>query len=142
MMVTKDIVELFQEGNEKYAVQVVKHHYTPSTEMKFLNQKQSIYNRKNWSSVILFNSDRCRALTPMTVNHAAGLYLHRFEWLEDSEIGDLSYRWNHLVGEIEWPDEECPPANIHWTLGGPYFDDYIDTDFNELWFAEKEIMNG
>jgi len=141
MLITDDIVKLFQQQNQRYAVQVIKHDYTPSTATKFLNQKQSVYRRKNWSSVILFNCERCQALTPTHVNHQSGMYLHRFEWLEDCEIGELTPEWGHLVGEYSW-NEPYPPANIHWTLGGPYFDETKDEEFNELWFAEKEKMNG
>ena len=138
MMVTDDIVKLFQQQSDRYAMQVIKHDYTPSTETKFLNQVQSRYKRKNWSSVMLFNNERCKALTPRAINHQSGMYLHQFEWLEDFEIGELAPEWGHLVGEYPW-DLPYPPANIHWTLGGPYFDDYIDTDFNELWFAGFSI---
>ena len=43
---------------------VCKHDYTPSPARKFLNQIQTIYPRKNWSSVMVMNNARCRALTP------------------------------------------------------------------------------
>jgi len=140
MMVTSDIVELFQEANEKYAVHVVKHDYTPKTETKFLGQPQSVYERKNWSAVMLFNNSRCRQLTPQYVNTASGLQLHRFHWLHDSEIGSLPGKWNFLVGEYEKP--KSVPANIHWTIGGPWFPEYVKTDYADLWFAEKDRVNG
>lgn len=140
MMVTADIVELFQQGNERHAVSVVKHDYIPHDEVKFLDHKQTPYERKNWSSVILFNNPRCRALTPHYVNTASGLDLHRFLWLHDSEIGKLDEEWNYLVGEykqLPWP-----PKNIHWTVGGPWFPQYKDTDYADLWFAERELIRG
>ena len=34
-----------------------------------------------------------------------------------------------------------PAAKIvHYTLGGPYFDDYRDCDYAAEWFAEFESM--
>jgi len=29
---------------------------------------------------------------------------------------------------------------VHYTLGGPYFDDYRDCDYAAEWFAERESM--
>jgi len=140
MLVTQDIVGLFQQASDAYAVQVVQHDYTPKTGNKFLDQQQTAYPRKNWSSVMLFNNGACRALTPRTVNEWSGLTLHRFEWLHDRQIGRLPVEWNYLVGEYEPPDEI--PANIHWTLGGPWFEAYHDALFADLWYHEKELMNG
>lgn len=140
MMVTRDIVELFQCHNDRYAVSVVKHDYTPNGTVKFLDQPQTPYPRKNWSSVMLFNNPQCRDLNPRTVNTQTGLDLHRFTWLHDSQIGELSSTWNFLVGEQEMPDEV--PANIHWTLGGPWFAETRNAPYAGLWFDELERVNG
>lgn len=140
MLVTEDIVQLFQEANDRYAVQVVKHDYSPATETKFLNQPQSAYRRKNWSSVILFNNHRCRELTPRFINTATGLDLHQFNWLHDMEIGELPVTWNWLVGEYEKPD--YLPFNLHWTIGGPWFPEYRNADYADLWFAERSLIYG
>lgn len=140
MLVTRDIVELFQQANERYAVQVVQHDYEPTTERKFLDQVQTRYPRKNWSSVILFNNSHCRILNPMMVNLMTGLELHRFTWISNCQIGPITPEWNYLVGEEQKPD--TVPANIHWTLGGPWFEAYHDADYADLWFHEKELMNG
>lgn len=142
MMVTRDIVELFQHANERYSVQVCKHDYTPKTETKFLGQIQSPYNRKNWSAVMLFNNARCRALNPNLVNTASGLHLHRFQWCHDMEIGDLPLEWNYLLGEFDKPDYDNLPANLHWTIGGPWFKEYRDADCADLWFAERKMIYG
>lgn len=148
MMVTKDIQTLFKQADERYAVQVCKHDYVPTTERKFLDQPQTSYPRKNWSSVMLFNNQKCRVLTPDVVNNANGLYLHRFNWLHDSQIGELPLTWNWLVGEygvVEFYKEHgnlgAVPANLHWTLGGPWFDEFKETAWADLWRKEKEMMN-
>jgi hypothetical protein len=119
------------------AVLVCKHDYTPRTERKFLGHLQTKYTRKNWSSLMLFNNARCRSLTSDYVNTAAGLELHRFAWIDDASIGELSLDWNWLVGEYE----HNPNARIvHFTIGGPYFAAYRDCDYAAEWFAERDSM--
>ena len=119
------------------AVLVCKHDYTPRTERKFLGHVQTKYTRKNWSSLMLFNNARCRSLTSDYVNTASGLELHRFAWVDDASIGELSLDWNWLVGEYEYN----PNARIvHFTIGGPYFAAYRDCDYAAEWFAERDSM--
>ena len=139
MLCRADIAELERQIalQADKAVLVCKHDYTPKTERKFLNQVQSKYARKNWSSLMIFNNQRCRALTSEYVNAASGLALHRFEWIDESAIGELPLEWNWLVGEYNYN----PAAKIvHYTIGGPYFDDYRNCDYAEEWFAELESM--
>lgn len=135
MLCRGDIAELFNIENDA-AVSVVKHDYTPKTADKFLGAVQTVYPKKNWSSVMLFNNDKCRALTPGYVNTATGLELHQFHWTD--KVGDLPPEWNHLVGEYA-PN---PGAKlVHYTLGGPYFDEYAECEFSSDWFQEQEYMN-
>ncbi len=140
MLVLDDMAELWKLRDDQYAVQVVKHDHVPEEETKFLGQAQTKYEKKNWSSVMLFNNAKCTALTPDYVNTATGLDLHRFNWLgNDDLIGEIPHRWNHLVGY----DKTVPVAevsNLHYTIGGPYFDDYKDTDYAAEWFAERDAM--
>ena len=139
MLCRGDVAELTEciERNQDKAVLVCKHDYVPKTERKFLDQVQTKYPRKNWSSLMLFNNERCTALTPEYVNRAPGLDLHRFIWTEDARIGELPLKWNWLVGEYGYnPDAKI----VHYTLGGPYFDDYRDCDYAEEWFAECRSM--
>ena len=140
MLCRADMAELaaFAERSGDKAVLVCKHDYVPKTERKFLGQIQTRYPRKNWSSLMLFNNARCTALTPQYVNGATGLELHRFAWLEDAVIGELPLAWNWLVGEYE----HDPGAKIvHYTLGGPYFDEYRGCDYAEEWFEENRRAN-
>jgi hypothetical protein len=138
MLALDDIAKLYDLRDERYAVMVVKHAHAPSETVKFLNQPQSRYEKKNWSSVMLFNNARCRALTPEYVNKASGLALHRFEWLEREDlIGSLPSGWNHLVGY----DAPRPDASlVHFTIGGPYFHEYRDCEYAQHWFAERDAM--
>ena len=139
MLCRTDIAQLasFVESEKGKAVLVCKHDYVPKTERKFLDQVQTRYARKNWSSLMLFNNERCRALTPDYVNSASGLDLHRFAWVEDRLIGELPLEWNWLVGEYAFN----PAAKIaHYTLGGPYFEEYRSCDYADEWFAERRQM--
>jgi len=118
-------------------VLVCKHDYVPRTERKFLDQVQTKYTRKNWSSLMIFNNARCRALSADYVNSASGLDLHRFAWVDDQSIGGLALEWNWLVGEYP---HNASARIVHFTLGGPYFDAYRNCDYAEEWFAEFESM--
>ena len=138
MLVLRDIAELWRLRDERYAVMVVQHDHVPRESVKFLGQPQSKYGKKNWSSVMLFNNARCRALTPDYVNRASGLELHQFKWLEsDDLIGALPHAWNHLVG-YNAPRRDA--ALVHFTLGGPYFPDYADCEYAEAWRTERDAM--
>jgi len=141
MIVTSDIKQLWDLREEKYAVMCVKHDYTPSSERKFLDQIQTVYPKKNWSSVMLFNNAKCASLTPEVVQHEDGLFLHQFKWLESEElIGELPNTWNFLVGEEEKLEHDQLPDLIHYTLGGPYFEKYKGCDYEETWEKYKALM--
>ncbi|HZQ72933.1 MAG TPA: glycosyltransferase [Burkholderiales bacterium] len=139
MLCRADLAEL--EAQTKHqsdkALLVCRHDYVPRTERKFLGQVQTRYERKNWSSVMLFNNERCRALTPEYVNRAPGLDLHRFRWLGDGDIGSLPLEWNWLVGEYPF---NAAAKIAHFTIGGPYFPEYRDCDYAQEWFEEFESL--
>jgi hypothetical protein len=138
MLVLDDIANLYRLRDERYAVMVVKHNHVPKETVKFLGEPQSKYEKKNWSSVMLFNNARCRALTPEYVNTATGLELHQFKWLPGDElIGALPDRWNHLVG---YNPPRRDAGLVHYTLGGPYFDEYRNCEYSKEWFAERDAM--
>lgn len=138
MLVLDDIARLWALRDERYAVQVVKHHHVPKEDTKFLGAKQTKYEKKNWSSVILFNNAKCRALTPEYVNTATGLELHQFKWLNnDNLIGEIPHRWNHLVG-YDAPNPDV--SLVHYTIGGPYFEEYTDCEHGDAWREELRRM--
>jgi len=139
MLCRADFAALAREAERQpdKAVLVCKHDYMPNPRNKFLNQVQTIYPRKNWSSVMLFNNEKCRALTPETVNTAAGLDLHRFTWTRDELIGELALEWNWLVEEYK----HNPEARVvHYTRGGPWFEEYRNCDYADEWRAELKLM--
>jgi hypothetical protein len=138
MIVRDDIAKLWAMRDERYAVQVVKHHHVPKEEVKFLGAKQTKYEKKNWSSVMLMNCGKCRALTPEYVNSASGLELHQFKWLEsESLIGEIPSKWNHLVG---YDAPRADAALVHFTIGGPYFPEYEHCEYSDEWRKERDDM--
>ena len=139
MLVREDIAKLWALRDDRYAVQVVKHVHVPKEEVKFLGAVQTKYEKKNWSSVMLINCAKCRALTPEFVNQASGLELHQFKWLgNDDLIGEIPSKWNHLVA---YDPHRTDASLLHYTIGGPWFKEYEQTEFAAEWFAEKDHMN-
>ena len=140
MVMLDDVARLWALKDDRYAVQVVQHRHVPKESIKFLEHAQTKYEKKNWSSVMLFNNRRCKALTPDYVNTATGLELHQFKWLgDDGLIGELPKRWNHLVDY----DPALPLAElslVHYTTGGPYFADYKGCGYADVWLTERDRM--
>jgi len=138
MLMRRDIAELWRLRDDHYAVMVVKHDHVPEESTKFLGEPQTSYEKKNWSSVMLFNNALCQSLTPDYVNRASGLDLHQFAWLENDDlIGALPHEWNHLVG---YNPPRPDAALVHFTLGGPYFPEHADCEYADEWRAEQEAM--
>ncbi|MBC2651531.1 glycosyltransferase [Novosphingobium aerophilum] len=136
---TQDVNAVFEGLDGTKAVYCVQHDYTPVNDVKMDGKKQTAYPRKNWSSFMLFNGAHpdVKALTPDVVNSATPAFLHRFEWISDpAAIGSLPLHWNFLEGEYPRPDKV--PAAIHYTNGGPWFDNWQEVDFAGLWLAERD----
>lgn len=135
---TADVTSVLDGLSAEKAVYVVQHEYDPAHDIKMDGKKQTRYPRKNWSSFMLFNTAHpdVRALSPDIVNSAAPAFLHRFEWIKDqSHIGALDLDWNFLEGEYAKP--EATPRVIHFTNGGPWFEEWQDVDFADIWRAEE-----
>lgn len=132
--------EIFELVDDRYAVMVVKHEYNVEEGRKMDNQMQLPYPRKNWSSVILWNCahPKNRLLDLETVNTATPKFLHRFEWLDDHEIGELAPEWNWLVGWYQEPRDGKPKV-IHYTEGGPWFLETRNCDYDLVW--KQELIN-
>lgn len=145
MIVKGDVAELFDDALYPMAglgVRVVKHDYKTTAPRKYLGAVNEDYPRKNWSSVILFNNEFFpnRKLTPEFVSQSTGEFLHRFQWLEDDQIGDLDKGWNVLADE---PNQA--PYNeaklIHFTIGTPCFNEYQYCQYADDWHRVKDEMN-
>ncbi len=115
MLWRADVKDLFALAQDQYAVMVVKHVHLPPEKTKIVGVVQTHFERKNWASVMLFNSDSCRIET-RDVSEASKMYLHQFQWLDDSLIGGLPEAWNWLDG---WSGREIEPKIVHFTRGTP-----------------------
>lgn len=127
-----DLKDLLDLTDDSKAVMVVKHDYRPAEKTKMDGQRQELYRRKNWSSLILWN---CRhpansALTRKEVNHRPGSFLHGFKWLDDELIGGLPEQWNWLEG---WSSPDITPCAVHMTRGVPTMRGYEDIPFADEW---------
>ncbi len=140
MICLKDISLLWALRDQSKAVQVVKHQYKTKAHSKYLGNKNADYPRKNWSSVILWNCShpKHKLLTPDFVMQQTGAFLHRFSWLEDHDIGELSKEWNWLTTEY---DDNYDPNLLHYTLGTPCFKDYKNCDMSDVWHRTHARVN-
>lgn len=132
-------------GAGRIAVACVKHEYQPAEATKMDGAIQTVYPRKNWSSMVLYNCGHPKnvaALTPEAVSTQTGAFLHRFAWLDDDEIGEVPFAWNFLVGHnrVDPADPDTRPRAIHYTSGGPWFERYRDCEFADLWLKEAEEL--
>ena len=132
MVCLSDIKILKNFFDPNIAVSVVKHNYKTKHKTKYFGQKNEDYPRKNWSSVIIWNCEhpKNKILTPKFISQKEGSFLHRFNWLNDEEIGELPKSWNWLAIEYE---EKKDLDLIHYTLGTPCFKDYSKKQLSEYW---------
>ena len=135
----ENVEKILNNIDESKAVYCVQHDYTPKEKHKMDGQKQTIYPRKNWSSFILFNCSHPsnKKLSVDLVNSETGSYLHQFKWLKDSEIGSLDERWNWLEGWTSKHNNKKPFA-VHYTRGGPWFEEWQDVEFANEWIEERD----
>ena len=131
----ENVENLFALADDKYAVMCVQHEFNPKPGLKMDGQVQTVYPRKNWSSVVLWNcshpsNEKISVDRVNNPNHD-GAFFHRFSWLHDDEIGKLPCDWNWLVGWYK-PEDGTPRA-IHYTEGGPWFKNYRNCEYNEQW---------
>lgn len=127
-----DVAKLLHLFDPQYAVQVVKHDHRPTELTKMGGVPQTLYARKNWSSVMLWNTDHTanQRLSLDAVNNWPGRDLHAFSWLHDSEIGALPARWNWLVGEQPKPRAI---GIAHFTRGGPWLTEWRPAAHDHIW---------
>lgn len=135
-----DVKKIFDQADNKYAIMCAQHDYTPKEGTKMDGQVQHVYPRKNWSSMMLINcgSYTNGVLTKDLINNETktGAYFHRFSWVPDAEVGELSHEWNWLVGWYKEPKDGKPKA-LHYTEGGPWFKEYENCEYALEWYKAK-----
>jgi lipopolysaccharide biosynthesis glycosyltransferase len=138
MVVLDDIAKLWAERENHYfdkAVVVVKHDYKTRNPRKYIGTPMEAdnvdYPGKNRSSVMLWNCGHYanRRLSPQFVQESPGSFLHRFQWLEERQVGELPTQWNALVGE----QDISAASLLHYTCGAPGFAHYAHCDGARHW---------
>jgi hypothetical protein len=117
MICQADIAQLWDQRDDQYAVMVRKHkQQVPLGSRKFLDQDQTAYERKNWSSLMLINGKH-PAWDSVDPNKDPGLGLHTFGKFSDNLIGEIEGEWNYLA----MPGDSGLRSKLaHFTLGGPW----------------------
>ena len=129
-----DVADLFGEVRvgQGHHLMVVKHDYRPREREKMDGVLQTVYERKNWSSVMLINPSKCQTWDRFAVNNWAGGLLHQFSgFLVDEEIGEIGAEWNWLEGHTS-PDIE--PKLVHYTRGSPDMPGHEDAAYADEWW--------
>jgi lipopolysaccharide biosynthesis glycosyltransferase len=140
MVVKHDIAELFDSFQYGHALAVVKHDYQSRARAKFRGQVNQDYPRKNWSSVVLWYCGHFahKQMTREHLGNSSAEYLHRFGWLQDTQIQALDPSWNVLADE---PKQAKDPKIVHYTLGTPCFPEYEQCQYAGLWHQARANLN-
>lgn len=110
-------------------VAVVKHPMLITQEHAKMDGKVNRpYARKYWSSLMVFDNEKCKVLTPLVVNTQSAEWLHRLEWAGE-DISELPATYNYLVGYYGFDN----PKAVHFTDGGPWLSEYKNVPFSKEW---------
>ena len=135
-----DPLKILENVDPSKAVYVCKHPgYIPNSQIKMDGIAQHRAYRKNWASFTLFNNEHPKnsTLTPHYLNnYRPGIDFHQFRWLDDEDIGSLPLEWNCMD---DYYHLENPKA-IHYTDGGPWFDNYQETMYSDIWNEEYKWL--
>ena len=134
MLCLGDVKQLDDLDMTPYALRVVQHDYQPTNGVKMYGCVQTSYPRKNWSSMMLMDCAKLKLWTKQVIESQTGAYLHRFQDVPDAAIGELPKTWNTL----DWMDEQT--QLIHYTNGGPWFDDYKDHPHAGVWYKHRDEL--
>jgi lipopolysaccharide biosynthesis glycosyltransferase len=132
MVCLGDIRELAELEMTGLALRVVQHDYQPTAATKMDGAVQTVYPRKNWSSLMLMNCAELTLWTREVVDTKSGAYLHRFQDVPDEKIGEIPKTWNTL----DWMDEQT--KLIHYTSGGPWFEQCKDHPYGAAWLQARD----
>jgi hypothetical protein len=61
------------------------------------------------------------------------------QWAKDEDIGSLPVTWNWLEGWNEKPAQGTPNV-VHFTRGGPWFPEWQNVDYGDLWRQEEAAL--
>ncbi len=125
--------DLCRTQHSTKALTVVPRQYASTSTTKMDGCKQEAYPRKLQSAMMLFNMKHPgnSELGISEVNSWKGSRLHNFEWLTGNEIGYLPPEWHSLNTDV------AARGVIHYTEGGPWFDNYRSCAMANEWINEK-----
>ncbi len=135
-----DVGELLEFAEPACAVMCVQHDHRPRESEKMGGLKQTVYGRKNWSSLMLMMPARCRGLTKYAINNQSGRWLHAMCWAGEEDMGALPEEWNWLEG---WSPPELKPKVVHFTRGTPDLAGSEDASYAaEWWESARDQKSG
>jgi lipopolysaccharide biosynthesis glycosyltransferase len=134
MLCFADIKELDDLEMKSFALRVVKHNYVPTNRVKMYGCPQTSYPRKNSSSLMLMDCAKLKVWSKSVVETETGAYLHQFQDIPESLIGDIPEEWNSL------DTFKMGTKLLHFTNGGPWFEQYRQHPHAGLWFATRAEM--
>ncbi len=89
--------------------------------------------RFEWSSLMFFNNEKCRELTPELIE--AGTPMD-FKWA--ASVGEFPEQWNHLIGyRPPMPDAKL----VHFSMGIPVWPETAKSEFAKEWWDTFKRMN-
>lgn len=137
------VFDMFHNYNssesKKKALMCCQHDYTPKTNVKMDGKTQTFFKRKNWSSFMIIDNahKKIKTLNTLTINGQSGKFLHQFDFLEDSDIGEISLEWNWLVGYYTEISGIFSPKALHFTDGGPWLENYKNCPYSDIYTIYK-----
>ena len=118
-------------------ISLAPHHATnPSRLVNHADHALYSSKRRGKGRWQVFDDTLLEAIERRRVLEAALLVLLALNTISDG-IMFLDREWNFLEGEYEKPDQI--PMCVHYTNGGPWFDDWQDVDFGDEWRAERDL---
>lgn len=91
-------------------------------------------HRFEWPSVMFFNNEKCKRLTPEFIDDETSKPMS-FGWADT--VGELPAEYNHLVGY----DEPKAAKIVHYTAGLPCWPETWNCPYSEEWRAEFKACN-
>lgn len=131
-----------KEFNDSKALMVVKHDFTPTTQVKMDGCLQVNYDRKLWSAFMCFNTNHqaLDVLTPNLVNNQSGSFLHKLNWINDSNLGAISEDYQFIPGHSD--KRGFKPLIVHYTEKAPWFSGSNESkdEYADMWWDELEEL--
>jgi hypothetical protein len=134
----RDSPELMAPWVEDDPVSCVQH---PKMDVisptKFKGHKNEWYEKKWWSSMMVFNCehyDVVENLTLENINSKPASWLHRMDWA--SSIGNIPKEFNHLVRYYEYDPDAVA---VHFTEGTPMYKEYREDDYADEYLSYTRL---